>query len=147
MVGEILADFSHDPLFHVGMKGPAQVGKRARWRGDDEGRDRAAAHHALERSGDAFDKTVLLEVMPVGLIDAATPMRAAAPKGRARLVGALLMGRRILIGENLLGPNGRRTAAYSAAARVCPSRRLSVSRSASAASAITVPGGKIASAQ
>ena len=35
---------------------------------------------------------------------------------------------------------------YSAAARVWPSRRLSVSRSFSAASAITVPGGKIASA-
>src|SRR6187399_3070362 len=103
MVGEILADFSHDPLFHVGMKGPAQVGKRARRRGDDEGGDRAAAHHALERSGDALDKTVLLEVMPVGLIDAAAPTRAGARKGRARLVGTLLMGWRIFVGENLLG--------------------------------------------
>ena len=41
--------------------------------------------------------------MPVGLIHAAAPMRAGAPKGRARLVGALLMGRRIFVGENLLG--------------------------------------------
>ena len=36
--------------------------------------------------------------------------------------------------------------AYSAASRACPSRRLSDFTSASAASAITVPGGKIASA-
>ena len=41
--------------------------------------------------------------MPVGLIDAAAPMRAGVGKGRARLVGALLMSRRIFIGENLLG--------------------------------------------
>src|SRR4029077_4480694 len=146
------------------------------------------------------------------LIDAVAPTRAGARKGRARLVGTLLMGWRIFVGENLLGlqvgklfiavvaeeqrlasiadenhgimgdcelihvsllkrrprrlracrgvhhqrprlfsaltpinsrrSNGRRTAAYSAAARVCPSRRLSVSRSASAASAINGPGGK-----
>src|SRR6202011_3865606 len=35
---------------------------------------------------------------------------------------------------------------YSAAARLWPSRRLSLRTSSSAASAITVPGGKIASA-
>jgi hypothetical protein len=35
---------------------------------------------------------------------------------------------------------------YSAAARACPSRRLSAPISSSAASAITVPGGKIAAA-
>ena len=95
MVGEILADFGHDPLFHIGMEGAAQVGQRARWRGNDEGRDCAAAYHILQRSGDAFDKTVLLEVMPVGLIYAAAPMRAGPRKGRTRLVGTLLVGRRI----------------------------------------------------
>jgi hypothetical protein len=46
---------------------------------------------------------MLLEVVPVGLFHAAAPMRARAGKGRARLVGALLMGRRILVGKNPLG--------------------------------------------
>ena len=76
MVGEILADFGHDPLFHIGMESPAQVGERARRCGNDEGRDRAASHHALQCSGDPFHKAVLFEVMPVGLIHAAAPMRA-----------------------------------------------------------------------
>jgi hypothetical protein len=40
----------------------------------------------------------------------------------------------------------RQTQHYSAASRSCPSRRLSADSSAPAASAITVPGGKMASA-
>ena len=101
MVGEILADFGHDPLFHVSMEGASQVGERARRRGNDKCRDRAAAHYILQRRGDPFNKTMLLEVMPVGLLHAAAPMRAGAAKGRARLVGALLMGRRIFVGLSL----------------------------------------------
>jgi hypothetical protein len=63
----------------------------------------AAPNHTLKCGGDPLDKTVLLEVMPVGLVHAAAPVRAGARKGRARLVGTLLMGRRILVSENLLG--------------------------------------------
>jgi hypothetical protein len=95
MVGEILADFGHDPLFHVRMEGPAQIGQRARRCGNDKRLDRAAAHHILQRRGDPFNKTMLFEVM------AAAPMRAGAAKGRTRLVGAWLMGRRIFVGLSL----------------------------------------------
>ena len=102
MIGEVLANFREDPLFHVGMEGATQVGKRARRRGNDEGRDGPAAYHTLQRSGHPSNETVLLKAMPVSLIDTAAPMRAGPRKGRAWLVGALLMSRRILISKNLL---------------------------------------------
>ena len=101
MAREILADFGHDPLFHIRMEGLAQIGQRAGRRGNDKRWDRAAAHHILQRRGDPFNKTMLFEVMPVGLLHAAAPMRAGAAKGRARLVGALLMGRQIFVGLSL----------------------------------------------
>src|SRR5262249_20817309 len=41
-------------------------------------------------------------------------------------------------------PRSSRGSSYSAASCSCPSRRLSADKSASAASAITVPGGKMA---
>ena len=50
MIGEVLANFREDPLFHVGMEGATQVSKRARRRGNDEGRDGPAVDHTLQRS-------------------------------------------------------------------------------------------------
>jgi len=84
------------------------------------------AHHALERSGDTLDKTVLLEVMPVGSDRrCCADARRRAPKGRARLVGALLMGRRIFRRRKLLGlrlGNFRRRRAQEQALRPSPTK-------------------------
>jgi hypothetical protein len=103
MIGEVLADLGDDPLFHIVMESPPQIGERARRCRNDEGGDRPVAHHMLQRCGDALDKTMLLKLMPIGLADAGAARGVAARRSRARLVGALLVGRGIVVGENLFG--------------------------------------------
>ena len=62
----------------------------------------ALAHQSLERVRHGARKTVLLQVMPIGRLDRAAP-GADAGIAAARLVGALLAGRRIVVDEDTLG--------------------------------------------
>ena len=49
-------------------------------------------------------EAVLLQVVPVGLFDAAAAMRSRALDAASGPVGTLLVGRRVLLGEDTLNP-------------------------------------------
>ena len=93
VVGQVLADFGDDALLHVGMEGAAQVGERARRRGDDDGGHVVGAHEFFQFRRHAFDEPMLLEMMPVGLFHGAATMRASALDAASGPVGALFVGR------------------------------------------------------
>lgn len=103
VLGQILADFGHDPFLDVGMEGTPQIGKGARRRDNDERRHVTRAHDVLQSGGHALRKAVLLEVMPVGLLHAAVPMRPGALDAPSGSVGSLFVGWWVLLGKHLLG--------------------------------------------
>src|SRR6516165_3356088 len=102
MLGEILVDLGYDPHFDIGMERLAQIGERTRRRDDKQSLDAALTYDFLKRRGHLMGESMLLEHVPVGLSDAgaAGADRRMRP---ARAIGALVMGRRVFIGEHLFG--------------------------------------------
>jgi hypothetical protein len=62
----------------------------------------ALPHQLLERFRHHAGEMVLLQIVPIGLLDRAAAMPDAG-EAAARSVGALLMGRRVVIEEDALG--------------------------------------------
>jgi len=96
--GQVLVDFGDDPAFHIGMKGVAQFGERAR-RGNDYYRfDLFSAHHVLQSGSHTLGETFLFQFMPIGRFYTAAPVCAGAFEDPSRTIGTLLMRRQIRIG-------------------------------------------------
>ena len=102
VLGKVFADFGNDPLLDVGVEGVAQIGERARRRDDDQRGDAALAHHFLQSRRHPLDEAVLFQSMPVGLFNTAAAMRSCVRKTDRGSVGSLLMGWRVLLGEDAL---------------------------------------------
>ena len=86
------------------MESASQISERARRRDHDERRYVAMAHQILKCTRDPVNEAVFLEVMPVGLFHAAAAVGSRALDATPGPVGALLMGRRVFLGEHALGP-------------------------------------------
>jgi hypothetical protein len=82
VIGQILPDLGDDPRLDVFMKGTPQLGERSRRSCNNQRRNVALPHRVFECGGDMVDEPVLLEMMPVGLLHAATPVRPGARKLR-----------------------------------------------------------------
>ena len=70
-LGQILVDFGDDAVFHVGMKGVAQLRERARRSNDDDRLDPFRAHQLLQGGSDALGKALLLQLVPIRRLHAA----------------------------------------------------------------------------
>src|ERR1043166_7186717 len=103
MLGEVLVDLGDDPPLDVGMEGMAQLRQRARRRRHDQGLGVALAHELLHGGSDAMGETLLLELVPVGGVEAAALAGLGALEAATGLVAALLVRRRIVVDEDLLG--------------------------------------------
>src|SRR3984893_4009044 len=103
MLSEVLTDFSDDPTLHVGVEGVLQIRQCARWCDDDERLHLPLAHELFHRRGYALSEAVLLEVMPVGRLHAASFVCTCALEYAAWTVGTLLAGWRVFVNEDTLG--------------------------------------------
>ena len=103
MLRQILADLSDNPALYVGMKGMPQVCQRARRRHNDERRRLAFTHQLFQCSSDVPDKTMLLEIMPVGRRHLGAAIGPRAFEYSTRSIAALFVSRRVFIDENALG--------------------------------------------
>lgn len=103
VLGQVFADFGNDPFLDIGVEGVPQIGERARRRDDDQRGDAALAHHFLQSRRHPLDEAVLFQSMPVGLFNTAAAMRSRVRKTDYGPVGSLLVGRRVLLGEDALG--------------------------------------------
>src|ERR1017187_2065262 len=107
MVGQILRQLGDDALLHVRMERLAQIGQGPGRARDHQSLDLAVADQPFERGGDIAGELVLLEIVPVGALDAAAAAAAGARIGAARSVGALVVRGRIYIFEYPLDPEIR----------------------------------------
>lgn len=103
VLGQVFADFGNDPFLDIGVEGVPQIGERARRRDDDQRCDAALAHHFLQSRRHPLDEAVLFQSMPVGLFNTAAAVRSRVRKTDYGPVGSLLVGRRVLLGEDALG--------------------------------------------
>jgi len=103
MLGEILVDLGDDPSLHVGMEGVSELRQRARRCGDDQRLGVAFAYEPLHGGGDALGKPLLLELVPVGRVEAAALIGVGSLEAASRPIGALLAAGRVLIDEDPFG--------------------------------------------
>src|SRR4249919_2004298 len=102
-LGQILVDFGDDAVFHVGVKGVAQLRERARRSNDDDRLDPFRAHQLLQGGSDALGKALLLQLVPIRRLHAAALVLGGALEDPPGAIGTLVVGRLIFIGEHALG--------------------------------------------
>jgi len=103
MLGKILVDFGDDPLLHVGMERMPQICEGAGRCDDHECLHLALAHETLHRRGDPLSEAMFLEIVPVGVFNAAAQIRAGALESASRAVATLLVSWWVIIDDDTLG--------------------------------------------
>src|SRR5437879_2786897 len=97
---QFLRDLGGDPPDNLGMKGPAKLPQYFRRRDNDELLEAIGVSMAIECFRQFQRKSLLGDVMPVGLLHRASGSPNACI-GASRTIGALLARRRIVLFKNL----------------------------------------------
>ena len=91
MLGQVLADLGDNPALHIGMERVPQLRQRPRRRRHDERIYLALAHQHFHCGSHALGEAVFFEVVPVGHLHAAAPVRVCPGESASGAVGTLLM--------------------------------------------------------
>src|SRR5689334_13285499 len=78
VLGQIVVDFGNNPTLHIGVEGESQICKRPRRCDYNYGLHLALAHKPFHRRSDSLGETVVFELVPISIVDAAPQVRTGA---------------------------------------------------------------------